>query len=76
MFGRICNGSSWSILCPFGLFYDHLVYFALFILWLFGIFLHALVCCHKKNLAALLASCVEEKIKCAEEERDGAGRHI
>jgi hypothetical protein len=45
----------WYILQPFGILYSHLVYFTAirYILWLFGIFSPVLVCCSKKNLAAL-----------------------
>jgi hypothetical protein len=38
--GGSCNGICWYILCPFGLFYCHLVYFAAiwYSLWYFGIY--------------------------------------
>jgi hypothetical protein len=41
-----------SILWPFDLFYDRLLYFVViwYILWLFGIFFHVLVCCPKKKI--------------------------
>jgi hypothetical protein len=52
-FGGSCNGRCWYILRPFGKFYGQLVNSTAirFILWSFGIFLPALVCCTKKNLA-------------------------
>jgi hypothetical protein len=48
----------WSILQQFGLFYNNLVYFTTIwsILWPFGLFSPFLVCCTKKNLAALRLS--------------------
>jgi hypothetical protein len=48
-FGGSCDGRCRYILCRFGIFYGHLVYF-LFILYIFLI----LVCCSEKNLATLL----------------------
>jgi hypothetical protein len=44
-----------SILRLFGIFYGHLAYFMAiwYILWNFGVFFPVLVCCVKKNLAAL-----------------------
>jgi hypothetical protein len=67
-FGGTCNRRCWYILFPFGLFYDHFVYFVviwsilwsfglfcghLVYLWLFGIFFPVLVWCEMKNLATL-----------------------
>jgi hypothetical protein len=54
-FGGFCNGKSWHILDPFGLFYGHWKYFMAiwYILWSFGIFPPVLVSCTKKNLATL-----------------------
>jgi hypothetical protein len=42
----------WYILCPFGLFYGHLLYVVAIIL-VIGYIFPVLVCCTKKNLAAL-----------------------
>jgi hypothetical protein len=38
-FGGSCNGRCWYILCTFGVFYGHLIYFMTiwYILWSFGI---------------------------------------
>jgi hypothetical protein len=63
-FGESCNGTSWYILCPFGipivelfgLFYGHLVF-----LWSFGHVLSVLVSCINKNLATLGASVLSRK---------------
>jgi hypothetical protein len=59
-FGGSCNGKCWYIICPFGQFYNHLVYFSnmyavasWYILWSSAIFSPVLVCCTKKNLANL-----------------------
>jgi hypothetical protein len=57
-FGGSSNGKCWYILWPFGLFYDHLVYFAYiwYILTTSGLFFPVLVCCTKKNLATLIST--------------------
>jgi hypothetical protein len=53
----------WYILCPFGIFYAHLVYFMpiWYILWSFGTFFPVLVSCTKKNLATLPRASVYQK---------------
>jgi hypothetical protein len=57
-FGGSCNGKSWFILWPFGLFNGYRKYCMAiwYILWSFGIFSSVLVFCTKKNLATLVVS--------------------
>jgi hypothetical protein len=56
-FGGACNGSGWSILWPFGLFYSHLVYFRAiwYSLCLFGIFWYVV---RRKILQSWVLCCV------------------
>jgi hypothetical protein len=59
LYGRLVNFTAvWYILWPFGICCGHLVYVVAiwYIEWLFGICFSVLVCCIKKNLAALLCS--------------------
>jgi hypothetical protein len=79
-FGGSCDGKSWYLLLPFGLFNRHRKYFMA--IWSFGIFLHVLVFCTKKNLATLMCSAVDrvlpseelfsqgQKVKCVHRRRE------
>jgi hypothetical protein len=57
-FGRSCNGKSWYILRPLGVFYRYWKYLMAiwYILSSIGIFVPVLLLCTKKNLATLSES--------------------
>jgi hypothetical protein len=65
-FGGSYNGGYMYLIPPFVLFYRHFVYICtyLYILWLFGIFLPALVWCTKANLATLGLTMLWHKSLC------------
>jgi hypothetical protein len=64
-FRRVLRWKMLLYLRPFGLFYDHFVYFAAIWdnLWLFGTFFPPLVCCIKKNLATMIVTKKMDAVK-------------
>jgi hypothetical protein len=65
-FGRPCNGKSWYLLSPFGIFYEKLVYSVIILntCGLFGIFFPVSVGCDKKNLATLWQTTTIKASRC------------
>jgi hypothetical protein len=65
--GGYCNGRCLYIICLFGLFWGHFVYFGAiwYISWPFGTFSPVLVCCTNKNLATPPWRRTENSLKAA-----------